>query len=97
MNDPELKLHVETDNRTGEILAVYFQIRRGKAATVNELQDGVAYANYDRKGRLLGIELLEPCEVQCLTRIAEKEPAKFQNRVKNFFKSSIPRKMMLSV
>jgi uncharacterized protein YuzE len=96
MTEPEFGVSLETDKRTGALLAVYFQIRKGKAATVEEVADGAAFANYDRKGRLIGIELLGPCEVKVLNRLAAEEPPKYQNRIKSFLRNSIPRKMVLS-
>lgn len=52
------QLMIETDPETGEIIAVYLRIRRGRSAETREIVAGVAYADYDRRGRLLGIELL---------------------------------------
>lgn len=96
MAHPEFLVSVETDKRTGALLAVYFQIRRGKAAEVREVADGTAFANYDRKGRLLGVEILGPCQITVLTKLAQKEPEKYKNRIKDFFQDSMPRKMALS-
>ncbi len=87
-----LNLEVEVDKNTGKTLAVYFQIRKGKAADVREIVDGVAYANYNRKGLLLGVELLAPCKISILDRIAHKEPI----QIKRFLRDSIPRKMALA-
>jgi hypothetical protein len=46
-------------------------------------------------GRLLGVELRAPCEVTVLNRLAQQEPPKFKNRVKEFFKNTLPKKMEL--
>ncbi len=89
-------LGVSHDTQTGEILAVYFRIRKGKAARVVEIADGKAFANYDKDGNLLGLELLEPCSVRALDKIASAEPVSSRNRVKQFFKKSAPREMVLS-
>lgn len=97
MTEPEFGVFLQTDTRTGALLAVYFQIRRGKASTVEEVADGAAFANYDRKGRLIGIELLAPCQVTVLNRLAASEPVKYQNRIKSFLKNSMPRKMAMPV
>lgn len=97
MTEPEFRVSVETDKHSGALLAVYFQIRRGKAATVEEVADGAAFANYDQKGRLIGVELLAPCRVTVLSQLAAKEPPQYKNRVKNFFRDNMPRKMALSV
>lgn len=85
---------VSSDNRTGEILSVYLNIRKGKAEEVVELEEGMAYANYDKHGYLLGIELLEPCSVRVLNRIAAKEPIASRSQVKKFLTGSVPRDMV---
>ena len=96
MAQPEFKVFSETDKRTGALLAVYFQIRHGKAAEVREIADGAVYANFDRKGHLLGIEMLGPCQFTVIGKLAQREPDKFKNRIKNFLKDHMPRKMALS-
>ena len=83
------KVSVETNNHTGEILAVYFQVRKGKAVEVQEFENGNAFANYGRKGELLGIELLAPCKLKVLDQIMKTEP---QPRM--FVRNAMPRKML---
>ncbi len=51
------RTNVEINERTGEVMAVYFQIRKGKVARVKEYAAGNVFGDYDRKGTLLGIEL----------------------------------------
>ena len=81
---------VETHDQTGEILAVYFRIRKGKTAKTKEYADGNVFADYDKHGTLLGIEILAPCAAKVLDRIAETAPAK------RFVKNSIPRSMIIA-
>lgn len=88
----DLRLEVAIDKETGKTLAVYFHIRNGKAAEVREIEDGVAYANYNRKGELLGVEILAPCRIAVLDRIARQEPS----QIRRFLKDTIPRKMVAS-
>jgi hypothetical protein len=83
-------MRVENDDQTGEILAVYLQIRKGKSQRVKEYANGTAFADYSRSGQLLGIELLAPCEVKVLARIAADEPAK------RFVKNNTPRGMLVT-
>jgi uncharacterized protein YuzE len=85
-------LTIETDNATGEVLAVYIQMREGKAAKTVELADGTTFADYNSRGKLLGIELLAPCEVRVLDQITRREPA----AVKRFLHGSAPRKMVVA-
>lgn len=86
---------VTNDNRTGKILSVYFRIRSGKAAQVKEFQDGAAFANYNHKGELIGIELLAPCQLAVLDKISKSEP-KAQLEVRRFVRGNMPRDMVLS-
>jgi len=47
----EFSMSVET--HTGEPLAAYFRVRRGKVARTREFKDGILYADYNSKGELL--------------------------------------------
>jgi hypothetical protein len=85
------QLTVTNDKQTGEILAVYLRIRKGKVAKVRELEDGAVFANYGKKGELLGIEMLAPCRLSVLDRIARDEPA-----TRKFVRGNVPRDMVLA-
>jgi uncharacterized protein YuzE len=87
-HDFSFQVSVETHNQTGAVLAVYLQIRKGKSTVTKEYANGDAFADYDRNGRLLGIELLAPCRASVLDRIAKQKPAK------DFVRNSIPRGML---
>jgi hypothetical protein len=52
-----------------------------------KVKEGLAYADYDAEGLLLGVELLGPCEVAVLDGVADKEP----EPVRRFLKGGIPR------
>ena len=79
---------VETNQQTGAIMAVYWRVRKGKSQTIREFADGAAFADYGRDGKLLGIELLAPCSIKVLDKIAG------QQLTKAFRKNSIPRAML---
>ncbi|MGH7135903.1 MAG: hypothetical protein ACREHD_09195 [Pirellulales bacterium] len=49
-----------------------------------------AFANYNRKGELLGIELLGPCRLSVLDRVAKSKP------VRDFVRRVTPREMALA-
>lgn len=83
------QISVETDNQTGEVLAVYFSIRKGRSAEVREFCNGKAFADYDSKGTLLGIELLAPCKLSLLDKIEGSGP-----EVRKFVKRVAPREMV---
>jgi uncharacterized protein YuzE len=81
-------VNVETNDRTGEIMAVYFQVRKGKSAKVKEYADGNVFADYSRSGKLLGFEMLAPCRAVVLDKIAGEAPAR------RFVRQTIPRAML---
>ena len=85
---------IETQDSTGEVLAVYFQIRKGKSAQLREFSDGAACADYNKRGELLGIELLAPCKVSIVDQIASEESVSLRRQAKRFMKSSGPRQMV---
>ena len=73
-----------------------------KAAKAVEFCDGSAFANYDRKGDLIGIELLAPCRLCVLNRIAVQPQVRefvriaVQPHVREFVRIAIPRHMALA-
>ena len=83
---------VETtvDNQTGELLAVYFRVRKAKVHQTIEIVDGYAYADYNRRGELIGIELLGPCDVSVVDKIRKADVA-----AKSFIRSSAPRGILV--
>ena len=82
------KVGVETNDQTGDVIAVYLQIRKGKVAKVKEYADGNVFADYDRNGNLLGFEVLAPCTAAILNRIAGDAP------IRRFVKRSLPPAMV---
>jgi hypothetical protein len=85
---------ISTEDSTGDVLAAYFQIRKGRYDHVREFANGAAIADYDRHGYLLGMELLAPCKVQIVDEVAEKEPLEMRSRVKHFLRNSGPRELV---
>jgi hypothetical protein len=63
---------------------------RGEVAETKEIKEGVAYADYDSAGLLLGIELLGPCQVEVLDRIGQTEP----EPIKRFLRGAAPRELI---
>ena len=92
MTKPAFRSEVSVDDRTGHAIAVYLRIREGAVAATKEVKEGIAFADYDAQGGLLGIELLGRCDVAVLDGIAEKEP----EAVKQFLRSSPPRELVPS-
>lgn len=85
---------VTTDTDTGEFLAVYFQVRKGRSVETREFGEGVAFADYDRQGRLLGFEALAPCSVTILDQIVEDEPTETRSRAKKFVRDNAPGRIL---
>lgn len=81
---PSFEVSIETDHRTGEIMVVYLQVRRGKVAKTKELVDGTAFADYNAKGELLGVEFLAPCSVNLSDKISDAPD------VKKFIRQKLP-------
>jgi hypothetical protein len=90
MTKPEFHLEASFDETTGGTVAVYLRIRTGDVKETKAIEEGVAYADYDAHGLLLGVELLGPCEVGVLERIADQEP----EPVKRFLKGCPPRELV---
>jgi hypothetical protein len=86
----EFRVAISTDSKTGEFLAAYFQVRPGRAAKVREYEGGNALANFNEAGELLGIELLGPCRLEIVDKIAKQDP-----EVKRFVRSHAPRRMLV--
>lgn len=84
------RVAVQTDERSGRIMSAYLQFREGKAAKVVEYADGNAFANYNRKGELLGIELLGPCRLSVLEKVAKTK------EVRDFVRRVTPREMAVA-
>jgi Protein of unknown function (DUF2283) len=72
---------------TGRIVAAYLRVRDGQVAETKELQEGVAYADYDSQNMLLGVELLGPCEVAVLDALVGNEP----ESIRRFLSGGVPR------
>lgn len=70
-----LDLTVTLDRRDSEVLAVYMRLRKGSVFETVELEEGVALADYDKKGHLLGVELLAPCRVEMFDKLPDRASA----------------------
>jgi uncharacterized protein YuzE len=89
-----LTVTVETDDKTGETLAAYLKVREGKVDETREHGNGRVNVDYDADGKILGVELLAPCEIKVLDDIADEEPQ--SQTLRRFFHESPPRKFVLA-
>jgi hypothetical protein len=90
MTGPVFRLEASFDDRTGGVVAVYLRVRAGEVAQTKDVKEGLAYADYDAQGVLLGVELLGPCPIDVLDAVAagESEP------VKRFLRGGAPRELV---
>jgi len=51
-------LSTTRNKSTGAVLAAYVGLRGGVAVRTEELVDGKAFADFDKEGKLIGIEIL---------------------------------------
>ena len=91
---PQFRVTVETEDATGDVLAAYFQFRKGKQDHVKEYAGGAAIADFDKNGYLLGVELLAPCKVTIVDEIAKTEPLGVRSSVKRFMRNTAPRELV---
>lgn len=89
---PTFHLEVSFDQTTGAPVAAYLRIRVGAVAQTKEVSEGVAFADYDAAGDLLGVELLAPCSVTVMDRLTEQEP----ESVRRFLRGGIPSELLQS-
>jgi len=87
---------IETEDETGDVLAVYFQIRKGRHDHTKQFENGAAIADYDKHGYLLGLELLAPCKVRVVDELAKAEPRIVRSSVKRFMRQSGPRELVMA-
>ena len=90
MVKPKFRLEVSYNDTTGDPVAAYLRVREGKVAETREVSEGIAFADYDADGCLLGIELLGPCPLEVLDRVSENEP----EPVRNFLRRGVRKEMI---
>lgn len=81
-------MSVEVETSTGRICAVYFRLRKGKSARMQEFDRGNVFVDYNRQGELLGIEMLAPSRISVLDKITMSDPES-----RRFVQRSVPREM----
>ena len=87
-------ISIETEDATGAVMSVYFQVRKGKHHHAKEFARGAAIADYDNHGFLLGVELLAPCRVTIVDELAKSEPWQARSGIKRFMRNAGPRELV---
>lgn len=52
------KLSVTTEDKSGKLVAVYVKTGRSKPANTVEVVSGKVFADYDKHGNLVGVEVI---------------------------------------
>ena len=94
MTKVSFAISITADEETGNVMAVYFQVRKGKMHETREFEDGAAFADYNQNGELIGVEILSPCKVNIVDQLAANEPPEVRLRTKRFMKQCGPRQMI---
>jgi len=87
-------ISITINDTTGEVVAVYFKVRKGRVHETREYAEGAAFADYNRRGELIGIELLAPCKVSIVDQLAANESAIMRRETKRFMRKAGPRQMV---
>jgi hypothetical protein len=82
-------MSIDVEGDTGEIRAIYFQIRKGKTTETKVFQRGDVIVDYDSGGTLLGIEMIAPAKISTLEKILRSDPES-----KEVVRRSVPREMV---
>jgi len=73
--------------RDGTIEAVYIRLSNAKVARTEEVSESILLADYDARGRLVGIEVLAPVRIADLARMVD-DPVRGPFR--KFVKQAVP-------
>ena len=79
--------------KDGGIQAVYITVRNNKVAKTKEIVEDTLLADYDRRGRLVGIEILGPVKIRRITPLVEQTQ---RRRFARFVRQGAPGGMLLA-
>ena len=68
---PGFKLSISA-SADGALQAVYIRLRTNKIARTKEIVDDIVMADYDGRGRLVGIEILAPVSLKIITKLVDQ-------------------------
>jgi len=77
----------------GTLEAAYVRVGDGSVARTKEIVEDVLLADYDRRGKLLGIEILSPVKLSAVTRLVDppRRPS-----FRKFIRRAAPQEFVLS-
>lgn len=69
-----MQISIQTDPDTGQVLAIYLKIGDGgRVHKTVEIAENACYADEDKKGNLLGVEMLAPGKLELnIRQVARK-------------------------
>lgn len=66
----DIQFEVSVSGRSdGTLEAMYIRLRQGTVARTEEIEEDVLLCDFDRRGNLLGIEILAPVKLRNLTKL----------------------------
>jgi len=77
----------------GTLEALYVLIRLDKVACTKEIIKDILLADYNKKGDLVGIEVLAPVRITKLTKLVDKPK---QRSFRKFVEQNAPEELVLS-
>ncbi len=86
-------LRLQVIGPTGELSAAYFRFRDGKVGKTVEVASGKAFADYSHSGKLLGVEVIAPCNIRVISNLAPKNE---RAPITKFVRNSGPRSLVLT-
>lgn len=81
------EINLTGDPSDGRLRAAYIHVRKTKATRTKEVVKDTVLADYDYRGRLVGIEILGPCKIQVLLKLVSAE---HRSAFRRFARESIP-------
>ena len=80
-----------TGGPDGRLRAAYVHVRKAKVARTKEVVEDTLLADYDSRGRLVGIEILGPVKIHVLVQLVDdKDRAAFRR----FARENIPESLL---
>jgi uncharacterized protein YuzE len=75
----------------GTIEAAYFHFLSGEVAETREVEEDVAFADYDADGNLLGIEIIAPVRIKAIEKLVKGDR---RRGFKKFAQGSLPHELV---
>lgn len=87
-----LQLSISARN-DGTLEAVYICVGDGKVARTEEIIEDILLADYNRRGDLVGIEILAPVKIQRITSLVDQPR---RRTLRRFIKERAPEELVLA-